>query len=351
MPIGAMGPVARPCYQGSSPQPMRIIVTGSIAYDYIMSFPGDFSEHILPDKIDVLSVSFLVESLRREPGGCAANIAYNLALLGERPTVMATVGADFAYDHERLRSHGVDVALIRTLPDETTASFFVSTDRKSRQIASFYVGAMAAADELSFMELTAADIQLAIIAPNAPDAMEKYVRECQVLDIPYVYDPSQQIVRLSAEALVAGIRGSRIFIANEYEFALVQEKTGLDIAAARALTDVLIVTRGEHGSTIYAGEDQHVIPTAPPTAVVDPTGVGDAYRAGAVFGFLSNLPWPVAGRVGALAATYAIEKLGTQEHRYTATEFLDRYAQHFGSPPPELAQALHAALRRAHGHA
>jgi len=330
---------------------MRIIVTGSIAYDYIMSFPGDFSEHILPDKIDVLSVSFLVDSLRREPGGCAANIAYNLALLGERPTVMATVGADFAYDHERLRTHGVDVSLIRVLPDETTASFFVSTDRQSRQIASFYVGAMASAGELSFMDLAPEDIALAIIAPNAPDAMEKYARECQVLDIPYVYDPSQQIVRLSAEALVAGIRGSRIFIANEYEFALVHEKTGLDTAAALALTDVLIVTQGEHGSTVYTQDGPHYIPAVPPRAVVDPTGVGDAYRAGALFGFLSNLPWPIAGRVGALAATYALEKLGTQEHRYTAAGFLDRYREHFGPPPPELAQALHAALRRSHANA
>lgn len=330
---------------------MRIIVTGSIAYDYIMSFPGDFSEHILPDKIDVLSVSFLVESLRREPGGCAANIAYNLALLGERPTVMATVGADFAYDHERLRAHGVDVSLVRVMPDDSTASFFVSTDRQNRQIASFYVGAMASAGELSFRDLAAEDIALAIIAPNAPDAMEKYVRECQVLDIPYVYDPSQQIVRLNADALVAGITGSRVFIANEYEFALVHEKTGLDIAGALALTDVLIVTQGEHGSTIHTHEGSHTIPAVPPSAVVDPTGVGDAYRAGAVFGLLSNLPWPVAGRVGALAATYALEVLGTQEHRYTATEFLDRYGEHFGPPPAELAQALHSALRRSHGHA
>jgi adenosine kinase len=328
---------------------MRIIVTGSIAYDYIMSFPGDFSEHILPDKIDVLSVSFLVESLRREPGGCAANIAYNLALLGERPTVMATVGADFAYDHERLRTHGIDVSLIRVMPDDTTASFFVSTDRQNRQIASFYVGAMASAGELSFRDLASEDIALAIIAPNAPDAMEKYVRECQVLDIPYVYDPSQQIVRLSADALVAGITGSRVFIANEYEFALVHEKTGLDIAGALALTDVLIVTQGEQGSTIHTHDGSHTIPAVPPDAVVDPTGVGDAYRAGAVFGLLSNLPWPVAGRVGALAATYALEKLGTQEHRYTATEFLDRYGAHFGPPPAELAQALHSALRRTHG--
>jgi len=334
---------------GARARAMRIIVTGSIAYDYIMSFPGDFSEHILPDKIDVLSVSFLVESLRREPGGCAANIAYNLALLGERPTVMATVGADFAYDYERLKTHGVDVSLIRTMPDDTTASFFVSTDRRNRQIASFYVGAMAAATELSFHDLGVEDVALAIIAPNAPEAMVKYVRECKALAVPYVYDPSQQIVRLSASDLIDGIRGSRIFIANEYEFALVHEKTGLDADTVRALTDVLIVTHGEHGSVIHDGDTAHAIPAASPTAEVDPTGVGDAYRAGVVFGFLRNLPWPVAGRVGALAAIYALEVLGTQEQRYTAGEFLDRYAANFGNPPAELAQAMHQALRRSHG--
>jgi len=328
---------------------MRIIVTGSIAYDYIMSFPGDFSEHILPDKIDVLSVSFLVESLRRVPGGCAANIAFNLALLGERPTVMATVGADFAYDFERLRTHGVDVSLIRTVPDETTASFFVSTDQKNRQIASFYVGAMARAGDLSFDDLVTANIELAIVAPNAPDAMSKYVRECQRLGVPYIYDPSQQIVRLSPEALVEGIRGSRIFIANEYEFALIEEKTGLWVDDVLALTDVLIVTQGEQGSTIHTREAAYTIPAVPPAAEVDPTGVGDAYRAGVMFGWLNRLPWPVAGRVGALAATYCLEVLGTQAHGYTPAAFMDRFARHFGPPPAELVQALAAGLPMIHG--
>lgn len=319
---------------------MRIIVTGSIAYDYIMAFPGDFSEHILPDKIDVLSVSFLVDSLRREPGGCAANIAYNLALFGARPTVMATVGADFAYDQERLHNHGVDVSLIKVIPDETTSSFFVSTDRRNRQIASFYVGAMGRAGELSFRDLDREEIALAVIAPNAPEAMLQYVRECQTLQIPYVYDPSQQIVRLSGEALLAGIRGSRLFIANDYEFALIHEKTGLDEDAVAALTDVLVITHGAEGSTIRAGEERHAVPAVPARAEVDPTGVGDAYRAGLIFGHLNGLPWPVAGRAGALAATYALEALGTQEHRYSPRAFLERYAEHFGAPPAPLAAAL-----------
>ncbi|RIL09999.1 carbohydrate kinase family protein [bacterium] len=322
---------------------MRIIVTGSIAYDYIMSFPGDFSEHILPDKIDVLSVSFLVDSLRRVPGGCAANIAYNLALLGERPTIMATVGADFTADEARLAAAGIDVSLMRTIPDETTASFFVSTDERNRQIASFYVGAMGHADGLSFHDIPAGEVRMAIVAPNAPSAMQKYVRECKALGIPYVYDPSQQIVRLDAAALVDGIQGSRVFIANEYEFALVEEKTGLGVEDVLSLTDILIVTRGEHGSVIRAGHHADWIPAVPTAAEVDPTGVGDAYRAGVMFGLLRDLTWPVAGRVGALCATYALEVLGTQGHHYTAPAFLARYAASFGPPPAELARALGAS--------
>ncbi|MCB0215068.1 MAG: carbohydrate kinase family protein [Caldilineae bacterium] len=325
---------------------MRIIITGSVAYDYIMSFPGDFSEHILPDKIDVLSVSFLVDSLRREPGGCAANIAYNLALLGECPHVMATVGADFAYDHERLEQHGVDMSLTRVLPDESTSSFFVSTDRKNRQIASFYVGAMGSATQLSFHDLDAASIELAVIAPNAPEAMVKYVQECRDLEIPYVYDPSQQIVRLSGEALVAGIEGCTCFVANEYEFELVHEKTGLTEDAIVGMTDVVVITHGEKGSVIRAGGETHVIPAVPATRQVDPTGIGDAYRSGIMFGLLHGLPWPVAGRAGALAATYALESLGTQAHRYTIPSFTKRYAEHFGDIP----DALVDALNRAHQH-
>lgn len=325
---------------------MRIIVTGSVAYDYIMSFPGDFSEHILPDKIDVLSVSFLVDSLRREPGGCAANIAYNLALLGASPSVMATVGADFAYDRERLSQSGVDMSLCRMLPDESTSSFFVSTDRKNRQIASFYVGAMGQAGQLSFHDLEAGSVDLAIIAPNAPDAMVKYVQECKSLGIPYVYDPSQQIVRLSGAELAAGIEGCKVFVANEYEFELVHEKTGLTEDAIVGMCEVVVITHGEKGSIIRAGGQTHAVPIAASESVVDPTGIGDAYRSGIVFGLLTDLPWPVAGRVGALAATYALESLGTQSHRYDVPTFLKRYQAHFGEIPETLTRALNAASNR-----
>jgi adenosine kinase len=323
---------------------MRVLVTGSIAYDTIMAFPGRFSDHILPDKIDILSVSFLVDSHRREPGGCAANIAYSLALLGERPAVMATVGRDFESDRRRLESHGVDTSLIRAV-DADTASFYVSTDEANCQIASFYVGAMGSADELSFHEVRTDRVAAVIISPNAPAAMERYVRECRELGLPYVYDPSQQIVRLDAAALVDGIKGSRILIANEYEFELIRSKTGLDVDELVDMAGTLIITRSEHGSVVRSPGSVHIIPVAPPSVVVDPTGVGDAYRAGVLFGMLHELSWPTAGRVGALAATYALEVMGTQRHHFTTESFLARYDDAFGTPPAELAAVFAAGAR------
>lgn len=315
----------------------RLLITGSVAYDYLMTFPGLFGDHLLPDKLDVLSVSFLVDSLRREPGGCATNIAYNLALLGERPTVVATVGQDFV-EHARLEAAGVDLSGLAVFPDELTASFFVSTDQRNCQLASFYIGAMGRAGELTLRGLATPD-DVVVIAPNSPDAMERAVAECKELGVAYVYDPSQQIVRLSPEALRQGIEGCRMLVANEYEQALIEEKTGLGLDDLRPLTDTLVITHGEHGSRIYKGDAVHDIPIAPPERVADPTGVGDAYRAGLLLGLTRGVPWPVAGRVGALAATYALESVGTQRHAFTRPAFLDRYESTFG-PVPEALGAL-----------
>ncbi len=319
---------------------MQTLVTGSIANDYLMSFPGHFSEHILPERIDVLSVSFLVDSLRREPGGCAANIAYNLALLGERPLVMATVGTDFEPDRARLAAAGVDTRFIRAIPGESTASFFVSTDLDNRQIASFYIGAMGHAAGQSLHDLAGEEVALVVISPNAPDAMLKLVAECKALGRPYVYDPSQQIVRLDGSSLREGIEGARCFVANTYEMELIHEKTGLDEAAIRGLCPVVVVTHGEQGSVIHAEGARHDIPIAAPRQVVDPTGVGDAYRTAIVHGLVHGLPWDIAGRVGALCATYALESLGTQAHRFTIDQFLARYAEQFGPVPAPLSRHL-----------
>ncbi len=309
---------------------MTIVVNGSIAYDYIMSFPGYFKEHILPDKIESLSVSFLVDSMRRERGGCAPNIAYNLALLGERPRVMGTVGQDFAEYRAWLEEHGIDTSTIVEIEDEFTASFFVSTDRDNNQIASFYTGAMGYAHTLSFKDQDYPDIEIAIISPSDPTAMVRHARECRELGIPYIYDPSQQIVRLSGEELVDGMRGAKVLIVNDYEFEMIRHKTGLSERAILNLVGTLIVTRGEHGSHIMTADQTIHIPIVLPQRVVDPTGVGDAYRAGIIKGYICGFSWETIGRIGSLAATYVLEEHGTQNHRYTLSEFVARYRQYFG---------------------
>jgi adenosine kinase len=311
---------------------MNVVVTGSIAYDYLMSFPGFFKDHILPDQIAKLSVSFLVDSMRRQRGGCATNIAYNLALLGERPLVMAAAGQDFPEYRTWLEAHGVDTAGVVEVPDEFTASFFVSTDRENNQIASFYTGAMAHAHDLSFHDLRA-PADLAIISPNDPEAMRKYPRECKELGIPYIYDPSQQIIRLSGDDLRQGLQGSKMLIVNDYEFEMIRNKTGMSEDEVLCCTGALVVTRGGQGSTIWAGGQRVEIPVVEPKCIADPTGVGDAYRAGIIKGMSLGLPWHVIGRMGSLAATYVLEHPGTQNHAYTWDEFLARYRENFGELP------------------
>jgi adenosine kinase len=317
---------------------MSIIVTGSIAYDYLMSFPGRFSEHILTEQIDRVSLSFLVDSMRKQRGGCAANIAYNLALLGERPVVMATVGQDFGEYRAWLEEAGVDTSAIGEIEGEFTSSFFVNTDLDNNQIGSFYAGAMAKADTLSFRDLDYQAIEIAIISPNAPAAMTKYVRECQGLGIPYIYDPSFQVIYLSGEELLEGAREARMLIVNEYEFGMIRNKTSLSDEHLLALPTVTIITRGGEGSTIYADGRVLSIPVVPPGTLADPTGVGDAYRAGVIKGMLRGYPWEITGRIAALAATYVLEH-GTQNQRYSLDEFVARYRQVFGDAP-ELADLL-----------
>ncbi len=318
---------------------MGVVVTGSLAFDYLMAFPGRFREHFLPERLDVLSVSFLVDSMRVQRGGCAANIAYNLALLGERPTIMATAGRDFGEYRRWLEEQGVDTSGIVEIEDEFTASFFVSTDLENNQIASFYIGAMGRAHELSFRNLNHREIDLVIISPNDPQAMVNYAAECKELGIPYIYDPSQQIIRLTGEQLIEGTRGARMLIVNEYEFEMLKKKTRLSEKALRELAEIVIVTKGERGSTIMVRDEEIDIPPAPPRQVVNPTGVGDAYRAGIIKGFLHNLPWDIVGRMASLSATYVIESDGPQCRRYSPEEFVSRYEQHFG-PSVELKRVL-----------
>lgn len=307
----------------------QVVLVGSVAYDYIMRFPGHFNEHILPEHLDRLSLSFLVEEMRKERGGVAANIGYTMGLLGARPLLFATAGQDFGDYHEWLERHGVDTSGVTVLPDKFTASFFVNTDLGNRQIATFYAGAMGDAARLSLSDLNVENILFVVVSPTAPDAMAKAVRECKELGLPYIYDPSQQIVRLDKEELLDGIRGSLMLIVNDYELGLIEKKTGLESAEIHALTHNLVVTKGEHGVTIL-NDGIHHIPAALTEQVTDPTGVGDAFRGGFLRAYLSGADWETAGKVGALAATYCLEHVGPQAHRYTHDEFLLRFEQTFG---------------------
>lgn len=307
---------------------MKTVVTGSIAFDYLMLFPGRFTEHLLADQLHNVSLSFLVDSLKRQRGGIAPNIAYTLALLGDRPTIMATAGQDFNEYRAWLEEKGIDTSAVIEIENEYCASFFVTTDQEQNQIASFYTGAMAHAAQLSFAE-QAPDAGLVIISPNDPAAMRAYAAECKQLNIPYIYDPSQQTIRLSAEELCQGIDGAAMVTVNEYEFHMIQEKTGLDEEGILQRAGGLLMTRGKEGSSVFVNGERYDIPAVPPRAVVEPTGIGDAFRAGLMRGMQLGLPWPVIGRMGALAATYVLEHLGTQNHAYSRAEFVTRFRQHF----------------------
>jgi len=309
---------------------MNIVITGSIAYDYIMSFPGYFREHVLPDKVaDSINLSFLVDRMVRRRGGVASNIAYNLGLLGERPLLMGSVGQDFGEYRAWLESHGVDTSAVRQHDDLFTASYFCNIDRAHNQIASFYSGAMARAGEMSLRNLDPSPIDLAVISPNDPAAMRRFVRECQDLGIPYLYDVSWQIVRLTDDDLREGIDGAYMLVVNEYEYEMIRNRTGWNEGDILERAETLVVTRAERGSTIYRRDGVLNVPAVPPEREVDAIGVGDGYRAGLLKGLTLGLGWESAGRIGSLAATYVLEGDGPQGHHYTLFEFVGRFRKHF----------------------
>jgi adenosine kinase len=293
-----------------------------------MSFPGRFTEHFLPEHMQRVSLSFLVDSMDKRRGGCAPNIAYTLALLGERPYLMASAGQDFKEYGEWLQAAGVDTSLVHHVRDKFCASFFCSTDIENNQIASFYTGAMANASELSFR--TVVQPGLVIISPNDPGAMVQYAEECRTLGIPFIFDPGQQCARMSGDELQNGIAGARIVMCNDYEFELIRQKTGMGEDAVLGQAEVIVITRGEDGSSLYERGSRVDVRAIAPHRIVDPTGVGDAFRGGFMKGMAAGVPLTTCAQLGSVAATYALEHLGGQSHAYTMKEFGDRYAEHFG---------------------
>ena len=309
---------------------MSIICTGSIAYDYLMSFPGYFKDHILPEHLEKVSLSFLVDDMIKQPGGVAANIAYTLGLLCETPRLVATAGVDFSDYRKVLDDAGVDTSGVMIIPEKFTASFFVNTDLSNAQIASFYTGAMSDAVLISMADLNLTADDLVMISPNAPEAMIKYALECQDLDLPYIFDPSQQIVRLDEQGLRKGILGAHALFVNEYEFELLQKHAHMVADDILSGLSFAVITLGEGGSRVYQeGKLLSDVPAFPPTRILDPTGVGDAFRAGFLKGYVNGFNLVLCAQMGALAATYSLEEVGSQNHCYLMKDFVERFRTHF----------------------
>lgn len=306
---------------------ISVIVTGSLAFDHIMNLPGVFSDYIMPDKIHSLNVSFLVDTLRKEFGGTGGNIAYNLALLGVKAELVAAVGSDGDEYIGWLVKNKVGIEGVKKFSDVLTACGFVITDRRDNQIWNFYGGAMRQARRLSLLSIKVRP-SLVVIAPNDPKAMIQYAKECQKNHWDYLFDPAFYIPSLSKPDLAMAVSGAKVVIGNDYENTLLERK----IANGKwriANSQIQITTLGEKGSVVRQGDKKYKIPAAKVRAVVDPTGAGDAYRAGFVAGYLQGLALKVCGRMGAVCAAYTVEKYGTQTHQFSRKEFKRRYEANF----------------------
>lgn len=313
---------------------MSTIITGSVAYDNIMDFPGHFKDHIMPDKLHVINLSFLVNTMKRQRGGVAANIAYTMALLGMPPAVFTSVGANDWADYEQwMHRHGIDTRFMKIVPDEFTATCYITTDLDNNQITGFYTGAMARDKERSLTEVPREELDLVVIGPTEPESIVSFTRECQQMGVPYVYSPIWQIIRMTPEEITEGMRKAKVVVANDYEYELIRDKTGMSQRDMLEYVEMVVTTKGKQGSVIMARDEVAVIPAARPTEVLDPVGAGDAYLGGLVFGLQAGLDLHRAGRVASLAAVYAVENYGTQGHSYTREEFARRYAENFGEEP------------------
>jgi adenosine kinase len=308
---------------------MQIFVSGSLAYDRIMDFPGKFADHILPDKIHILNVCFMVNGLIEKFGGTAGNIAYNLALLGERPLILATAGQDFDRYENWLRQHQLSLEGIRHIPEEFTAGAYITTDQADNQITGFNPGAMKHPSLYQFDGVNPGQA-LAIVAPGNLEDMLTYTRSYKEHRIRYIFDPGQSIPQWSGEQLVEMITGSSLLILNDYELEMIVQTTGLAKDALLQYTEALITTQGENGSHITTRSQEVHIRAARAAPVLDPTGAGDAYRAGLIKGLVLGISLADSARLGATCACYAVENHGTQDHHFTSEEFWARHQANFG---------------------
>ncbi len=308
---------------------MKTLICGSMAYDTIMVFKDQFKKHILPEQIHILNVAFLVPEMRREYGGCAGNIAYNLQLLGGHPLIMATVGDDFAPYAQRLENLGLAQSHVRHVEGNFTGQAFITTDLDDNQITAFHPGAMS----MSHLNHVgdSKEVTLGIVSPDGREGMINHAREFAEANIPFVFDPGQGMPMFSGNELLDFIEQANYVTVNDYEAKLLQDKTGKSLADIAQRVTALIVTLGADGSLIYADGKQIAIPTPKPKAIVDPTGCGDAYRAGLLHGIQQGWDWETTGRLASLMGSLKISSRGGQNHKYTRAELAGLYQQHFGA--------------------
>lgn len=307
---------------------MSALICGSMAYDTIMVFPDRFKNHILPDKVHMLNVSFLVPDMRREFGGCAGNIAYNMKLLGADPTVMATVGGDFAPYAEWMDRHGISRQFVKELKDTYTGQAFITTDQDDNQITAFHPGAMGFSEQ---QKVTEADgIKVGIVSPDGRDGMIEHAQQFSDAGIPFIFDPGQGLPMFDGNDLKRFMENATYAAFNDYEAQLTADRTGMSMEQLADMVDAMIVTRGGDGSDIYAGGQKITIPSVEPAAIKDPTGCGDAYRAGILFGLEKGFDWETTGRIASLIGSIKIAHSGTQNHHFTAETFADQFEKAFG---------------------
>jgi adenosine kinase len=308
---------------------MSTLICGSIAFDTIMVFRDRFKNHILPDQLHILNVAFLVPDLRREFGGCAGNIAYSLKLLGAEPLIMATVGEDYAPYAQRLEKLGISQRHIRQIAESYTAQAFITTDLDDNQITAFHPGAMNHSHANSVSGSTG--VKLGIIAPDGRDGMLQHAREFHQAGIPFVFDPGQGLPMFDGKELLEFVRMAEYVTVNDYEAQLLQERTGKTIEALAKLVSALVVTLGSRGSVVYSGGTPIEIPCVKAPEIVDPTGCGDAFRAGLLYGIAAGMDWETTGRLASLLGSIKIGSRGGQNHSYTRDEIAERYRASFGT--------------------
>jgi adenosine kinase len=312
---------------------MDILVSGSLAYDRIMEFSGRFSDHIMPDKIHMLNVSFTVNGLTEKFGGTAGNIAYTLALLGEKPRVLSTLGRDGEPYLRWLEQQGLTTKGIRIIPEELTASAYITTDAADNQITAFNPGAMKHPSNADLSGIDPANC-IAIVSPGNLQDMEEYARTYRALGVFFIFDPGQSLPAWEGDDLARSIEGSNMLVANDYELELIKNKTGLSTEGLLGLVNTVVVTRGEDGCEVLTTKGSVRVPAIPTDNAVDPTGAGDAFRGGLIEGLVRMLPVPRAAQMGTVCAHYAVQCHGTQEHCFTTEEFAAKLERHFGPWPP-----------------